>query len=118
MKKFRNFFHRHSEAKGRRISILLRSFASLRMTKINGQVIMEFTFCMIIVMLMIFSTMMIFRWVGLDLAERRMAHDEALTQDVPASPEYSYAQRSQGPMIQLQSRFYKPIKMNAVWDGF
>lgn len=84
-----------------------------------GQVMLEFTFAMIIIMLMMYSMMMIFRWSGLDMAERRMSHDNAILQDVPKPLSYSMTQvYSNSPQKQLDSYFYKPIKMNAVSDLF
>ena len=84
----------------------------------SGQVILEFTFCMAIVLLMIFATMMIFRWAGLDLAERRRAHDNSLMTFYPdGDPARRSLIRSYGPYQQLDPYFYDPQKMNAVWDG-
>ena len=82
---------------------------------------MEFTFCMIIITLMIYSMMMIFRWMGVDLAERRIAHDSALTQPVGASSDGPGAYTidkvyTQSPAKQIDTYFYKPIKMNAISD--
>ena len=79
---------------------------------------MEFSFCMIIVLLMIFATMMIFRWTGLDLVQRRTVYEESLVQDA----EEDYVSRSDGkvdsgPIKQLQTYFSEPMKMNAVWQG-
>lgn len=85
----------------------------------TGQALMEFAFCMIVVLLMMYGTMMVFRWAGLDLAERRMAHDRMLTIDV--NEDYGGSgggpPPETGPLKQLDSYFYKPIGMNAVWKG-
>jgi len=43
---------------------------------------LEFTFCMIVLLLMMYGMMMVFRWVGLDLAERRQSHERVLTQEI------------------------------------
>ena len=45
----------------------------------RGQMTMEFTFSMVMIMLMIFALVMVFRWSGMDIAERRLSHDEVLT---------------------------------------
>jgi hypothetical protein len=97
--------------------------------KNNGQVIIEFTFCMIIILLMIYGLMMVFRWTGVDLAERRRAHDTVLMQDINVDyggcavfnsmsgvclqemPQWS------GPLKQIDPYFYVPMKINAVWQG-
>jgi len=115
----------------------------------TGQALMEFSFCMIVVLLMIYGTIMVFRWTGLDLAERRAAHDRSLSADdavenygpcvrwdsggscsspeditgwcylhgVNCCPCVEYRDMEKGPMKQLDTYFYKPIGMNAVWEG-
>lgn len=83
--------------------------------KLYGQVIIEFTFCMIIVMLMMYSLIKIFRWTGVDLAERRIAHDVTLKSAV--TRDYSASSLGDGPMGQIDTYFYSPIKINAVWRG-
>ena len=45
----------------------------------SGQVTMEFTFCMIIAILLLYGIIKAFMWVGLDLVDRRQTHDETLT---------------------------------------
>ena len=83
-----------------------------------GQAMLEFLFCMIIIMLMIYSMMMILRWVGIDLANRRIDHEKVLFRggiDPLIQPEDVYIK---SPQIQLDSYFHKPIKMNAVTDWF
>ena len=67
-----------------------------------GQVVIEFTFCLIIVLLMIYGVTKVFIWAGRDLVERRKAHDEILTSDV-------------SPRQQITPDFYYPVKMNAIW---
>jgi len=100
----------------------------IKNTKRMAQVIIEFVFCMIIVFLMIYAAIKIFRWTGLDLAERRKDHDALLI--VPINRAYgcisydSYGvcdapivPESTGPMKQLDPYFSKPTKMNTIWDG-
>ncbi len=79
----------------------------------KSQVLIEFSFCMVVIFLMIYATMMIFRWTGSDLAGRRVAHDDLLTTDV----EQRYGTIADGPLKQIDPYFYRPTKMNAVWDG-
>lgn len=74
---------------------------------------LEFTFCMIIVFLMMFSLIMIFRWSGADLGQRRVAHDTLLINSIVED----YNIPSEGPLSQIDPYFYQPVKMNAVWDG-
>lgn len=101
---------------------------------LNGQAAIEFVFCMIIVLLMMYGTIMIFRWSGVDLAERRMAHDKTLRQDVAGgwgrdcevwwfNPLLNqtvcnkYTDINDGPFKQLDPFFYRSVGMNAVWKG-
>ena len=79
----------------------------------RGQVMMEFTFCAAVVLLMLFSLIMVLRWAGSDLAQRRIAHDDSLVQ---GSPDDGVTDATV-PLRQLEPYFYRPIKMNAVWDG-
>ncbi len=43
---------------------------------------MEYAFSMIILMLMVFGMIMVFKWVGLDLSNRRVDHDSVLSAEV------------------------------------
>jgi hypothetical protein len=47
--------------------------------KRRGQSVIEFTFGLIILGLMVYGLVQCFRWVMLDLAERRVDHDRVLT---------------------------------------
>ncbi len=77
----------------------------LRQTKNKAQTTIEFTFCMIIIFLMIYGMMKVFQWSGVDLAERRIAHETVLT-------------GGGGPRAQIDPHFSVPQKMNAIWTGF
>ena len=79
----------------------------------SGQVMLEFTFCVIVILLMLFSLIMVTRWAGVDLGERRKAHDQILVRGSPADGVTNYMV----PERQLDPYFYDAIKMNAVWDG-
>jgi hypothetical protein len=48
---------------------------------------------------------MIFRWTGLDLADRRIAHDTSLYDS------------NLGRLQQIDPYFYTTSPMNAVWNG-
>jgi hypothetical protein len=79
----------------------------------KGQVMVEFTFCMIILFLMMYGLVMVFRWAGLDLSQREAAHEALL-----AGPIFEdYVAPSTGPLRQIDPYFYQPAKMNGVWAG-
>jgi len=78
--------------------------AAIQRRQSSGQVILEFTFCMIVVLLMIFGVAKVFFWTGKDLADRRKAHDDVL---------YGGG----GPQTQIAPSFYTSSKMNAIWRG-
>jgi len=73
--------------------------------KSKGQVILEFTFCMIVILIMIYGITKAFHWTGHDIAQRRISHDAVLTNSALS------------PIEQIDPYFYKPGNMNAVWDG-
>ena len=70
----------------------------------KGQVILEFTFCMIVILIMIFGVIKVFHWTGTDIVERQTAHTTVLLEDV-------------SPREQIDPFFYQPVRMNAIWDG-
>ena len=88
---------RHNYRNSKRVSS-----GAVCQSKMKGQVIIEFTFCLVIVLLMIYGVTKVFIWAGRDLVERRKAHDEILTSDV-------------SPRQQITPDFYYPVKMNAIW---
>ena len=79
----------------------------------KAQVLIEFTFAMVIIFLMIYGSIMIFRWSGMDLAEKRIQHEEVLTGTV-GFQEFDHPKDAL-PMRQIDPQFYKPIEMNAVF---
>ena len=79
----------------------------------KGQVILEFTFCMMIVLLMLFGVTKIFIWSGREYAGRSAAHDSTLYLPITRD----YGSMGDGPAKQIDPYFYTPIKMNAIWDG-
>ena len=90
---------------------------------------LEFTFCMIILFLMMYGIIMVFRWTGVDLGQRQQAHEAVLTTAI--DPLYgqcvmmnmithtcmSNVAVERGPLTQIDPYFYTPTPMNAVWDG-
>lgn len=93
---------------------------------------LEFAFCMIILFLMMYAIVMIFRWVGLDLGQRQQAHQAVLEQDIDLQygqclggrdlitricPPVNDVAVERGPLTQIDPFFYQPGAMNAVWEG-
>lgn len=72
----------------------------------QGQSTIEFTFAMTVTLIMTFALFMVFRWVGLDLADRRFTHEKTLSDDALR------------PEQQLNPDFYKPRKIDAAFRGF
>lgn len=95
----------------------------------KAQVMVEFTFCMIILFLMMYGIVMVFRWVGLDLGRRQQAHETVLTENIdPAYGSTTWTWNGtdfvttttpveRGPLTQIDPYFYTPGAMNAVWAG-
>lgn len=108
----------------------------------RAQVMMEFIFCMVILFLMIFAVIRALRWAGVDMVERRRAHDALLTSDIDESWSdcnvcnfsnppgctgcdggllpcvcEELGTFAEGPLKQIDPYFYKPIKMNLIWNG-
>ncbi len=83
----------------------------------KAQVMIEFAFCMIILFLMMYGIIMVFRWVGLDLGQRQQAHQAVL--EAPIDPAYGGGGVAveRGPLTQIDPYFYTPTTMNAVWSG-
>ncbi len=77
----------------------------------------EFAFCMIILFLMMYGVVMVFRWVGLDLGQRQQAHEDLLTTDIDASYGSGSVPVERGPLTQIDPYFYQPESMNSVWTG-
>lgn len=90
----------------RRISCR-RSFAplGLRMTA-SGQTMIEFSFCMIIVVVLLLGMIKVFVWSGKDLVERRRAHERILTN------RYLSPQQQIRPVFYFSTRFDADIDSN------
>lgn len=80
----------------------------------QAQVILEFTMCMIIVLLLIYGCIMVFRWSGMDLAERRIGHDESITTKI----EENWGSYTQSPLNQIRSDFFKSGGMGFVFNNW
>ncbi len=77
----------------------------------------EFTFCMIIVFLMVYSITKIFEWSGRELTARRVGHTSRLTYTDPSLTR-SYTSAADSEQIaQISPFFSSGVDMNAVWRG-
>ncbi len=72
----------------------------------KAQAVMEFTFMMIMVALLAYGTIKVWKWTGLDLRDRRVAHDEELTKNI--------TEDADSPLEQIDPFFFQPRKMQAV----
>jgi len=70
----------------------------------KAQSTVEFTFAMIVVVFFIYGMVRVFFWVGMDLAQRRVAQDNSLTNGV-------------NPQTQLTPDFYRIQSMDAMYTG-
>ena len=91
----------------------------------KGQITTEFTFTMVIVLIMTFSLIMIFRWVGFEFGWRRVHHDQKLMMDVKEDYAASCLRMVgitcvewkviEGPIEQIDPYFHRPSLMNSAW---
>jgi len=86
----------------------------------KGQVILEFTFCMIVILIMMYGVIKVFHWTGRDIVARQRAHELTLTANVinPRIQIDPYGSApAPGGRIDSDPYFYIPVKMNAIWSG-
>ena len=72
----------------------------------QAQSTLEFVFVMVAIMFLIYGTVQVFRWVGMDMAQRRWAYDNSLTSAADS-----------GDMRQLTRDPYRPSRINAFPNG-
>ena len=83
--------------------------------KTKAQVSIEFTFGMIMVLIMVYGVVHIFRWVATDFVERQRSHDATIKQNGISKKQYSSP--AQSPVVrQLEPVFHSPVDMNAIWE--
>ncbi len=70
--------------------------------KISGQSTLEFVFAMVAVLCLMYGMIQVFRWVGMDLAQRRYAQDASFSQAVV-----------KGSMDELKKDSHHPARLNA-----
>lgn len=78
-----------------------------------GQSTIEFTFAMMVTLVLVYALVMVLRWAGLDLAERRFAHEKLLTTTINPITNQEFR-----PEQQLNPNFYKPRKLETSFRYF
>ena len=73
------------------------------MTGTRGQSTLEFVFAMVAVMALIYGTAQVFRWVGMDAAQRRWAADAVLDQAITSGNAEKLS----------QDLYHRPARINA-----
>lgn len=84
------------------------------MIRKKGQVFIEFTFCMIIILLFFYGCVMAFRWAGLSLANRRISHDNTLK--VGVDDLWSSMDFTTSALKQINPKFDRGTKMNLIFN--
>jgi len=79
----------------------------------RGQVMAEFVFCFVLVMLLFWGCILVIRWAGVSMAQRRMAHDSVLTTGVSDA----WKTLPESPLRQVNPDFHDGTKMNLIFDG-
>lgn len=79
-----------------------RRVPQLQQHQKRAQSIIEFSFAMILVALLIYGLVRVFQWSGLLLADHRYEHERSLVQD----PD---------PLKQLSEDYYTPRKIDGVF---
>ena len=82
--------------------------------KRKGQAILEYTFCLVIILLLFYGCVMVFRWAGVNLADRRILHDQGLQ----AGIDENWRKFEDGPLKQLAPGSFNMSSMNLVFNGW
>ena len=72
-----------------------------RQKRTKAQIIIEFTFCMIMFTIMVYGVLQVFKWVGKDYGRRQKEYDKS----------WSPSQRIS------EVDFYKPSRINGVMEN-
>ena len=74
----------------------------------KAQSTIEFTFAMIVIMFLVYGMVQVFRWTGMDLAQRRFAQDSSITTTNLLNGD---------PAAQLNSDIDSVLPLAAVYHG-
>jgi len=88
------------------------------MNKIKrAQVTLEFTFSMVLVLLLMYGVVRVMGWLSLTLAERRVAHEHSLTLRTDVE-NWKDIYKDPSPLLQLQPEFYATNKLKLVFNSW
>jgi len=76
------------------------------MKNFKAQSTIEFTFAMVVVMFLVYGMVQVFRWAGMDLAQRRYFQDSSITTNPAGDP---------ASQLDFNADFVQP--MAAVYHG-
>ncbi len=76
---------------------------------------MEFTFCVVIIILFMWGFVQVLGWVGVTFAERRATGDQSLI-STTAVEQWDNIYTDPSPLTQLNPDFYTPKKMHLVFN--
>lgn len=77
--------------------------------KREAQSTIEFTFAMVVIMFIIYGLVQVFRWAGMDLANRRVMQDNAMTMDPGADPEAQLNANAGGSVLPMSAMYHGSI---------
>jgi hypothetical protein len=89
----------------------MRTFALRARNDTLGQSMIEFSFAMIAIVFIIYSMVQMFRWAGMDLAQRRYLMDSGITNDL------QYPDSNGDPAAQLNFTVEGAQPMAAFYHG-
>ena len=84
----------------------------MKNNKQKAQVTLEFTFCFVVVLLLIYGCIMAFKWAGVSLAARQKQHNDTLTSGINEQ----WVEWETGPLKQLNPDFAEPVPMDMVFN--
>ena len=83
----------------------------------TAQVTLEFTFSMILVLLLMYGVIRVLTWASLTLAERRVAHEQSLTKRTDVES-WRNIYTDPSPLLQLEPEFYTANKLRLVFNSW
>lgn len=75
----------------------------------KGQAILEYIFAMFMVALLVYGTVKVWEWTGLDLRDRRVHHEESLTNHISGAAD--------SPLQQIDPFFHQVRRIKGVYPN-